>query len=34
MKWTDHLTQEWSYQFKGKTGKNIFHSSRVRQGAS
>src|SRR5947207_10959250 len=21
----DHLTQEWSYQFKGKTGKNIFH---------
>jgi hypothetical protein len=30
----DHLTQEWSYQFKGKTGKNIFHFTRVRQGAS
>src|ERR687888_1030623 len=26
----DHLTQEWSYQFKGKTGKNIFHFTRVR----
>jgi hypothetical protein len=30
----DHLTQEWSYQFKGKTGKNIFHFTRVRPGAS
>jgi hypothetical protein len=30
----DHLTQEWSYQFKGKTGKNIFHFARVRAGAS
>jgi hypothetical protein len=30
----DHLTQEWSYQFKGKTGKNIFHFTRVRQAAS
>ena len=30
----DHLTQEWSYQFKGKTGKNIFHFTRVRLGAS
>jgi hypothetical protein len=30
----DHLTQEWSYQFKGQTGKNIFHFTRVRQGAS
>jgi hypothetical protein len=30
----DHLTQEWSYQFKGKTGKNIFHFTRVRQGPS
>jgi hypothetical protein len=29
----DHLTQEWSYQSKGKTGKNIFHFTRVRQGA-
>jgi hypothetical protein len=29
----DHLTQEWSYQFKGKTGKNIFHFARVLQGA-
>jgi hypothetical protein len=27
----DHLTQEWSYQHKGKTGKNIFHFTRVRQ---
>lgn len=30
----DHLTQEWSYQFKGKTGKNIFHFARVRPGAT
>jgi len=30
----DHLTQEWSYQFKGKTGKNIFHFTRVRPGAT
>jgi hypothetical protein len=30
----DHLTQEWSYQFNGKTGKNIFHFTRVRPGAS
>jgi len=30
----DHLTQEWSYQHKGKTGKNIFHFTRVRPGAS
>ncbi len=30
----DHLTQEWSYQFKGKTGKNIFRFTRVRQGTS
>jgi hypothetical protein len=30
----DHLTQEWSYQSKGKTGKNIFRFTRVRQGAS
>jgi hypothetical protein len=29
----DHLTQEWSYQHKGKTGKNIFHFMRVRQAA-
>jgi hypothetical protein len=29
----DHLTQEWSYQSKGKSGKNIFHFMRVRQGA-
>ena len=28
----DHLTQDWSYQFKGKAGKNIFHFTRVRQG--
>jgi hypothetical protein len=30
----DHLTQEWSYQFKGKTGKNIFHFTRVRPEAT
>jgi hypothetical protein len=30
----DHLTQEWTYQFKGTTGKNIFRFTRVRQGAS
>ena len=30
----DHLTQEWSYQFKDKTGKNVFHFTRVRPGAS
>jgi hypothetical protein len=29
----DHLTQEWSYQHKGKAGKNIFHFTRVRQEA-
>ena len=29
----DHLTQEWSFQFKGETGKNIFHFTRVRPGA-
>jgi hypothetical protein len=29
----DHLTQEWSYQHKGKTGKNIFHFTRVRRAA-
>ena len=26
----DHLTQEWSYQHRGKIGKNIFHFTRVR----
>src|SRR5437667_12378406 len=30
----EHLTQEWSYQHKGKTGKNIFRFTRVRQAAS
>ena len=30
----DHLTQEWSYEFKGKAGKNTFHFTRVRQGTS
>jgi hypothetical protein len=30
----DHLTQEWSYEYKGKTGKNIFRFTRVRQRAS
>lgn len=26
----DHLTQEWLYNAKGKTGKNVFHFTRVR----
>src|SRR5436189_502156 len=30
----DHLTQEWSYQFNGKTGKTVFHFTRVRPGAT
>jgi hypothetical protein len=30
----DHLTQEWTYQFKGKPGKNTFRFTRVRQAAS
>src|SRR5207247_2178555 len=30
----DRLTQEWAYQHKGKTGKNIFRFTRVRQAAS
>src|SRR6266513_2187722 len=30
----DHLTQEWSYQHKGKTGKNIFRFTRVTQAAN
>jgi hypothetical protein len=30
----DHLTQEWTYESKGKTGKNIFHFTRVRPEAS
>jgi len=25
----DHLTQEWAYQFKGKSGKNVFHFTRT-----
>src|ERR1044071_2176950 len=25
----DHLTQEWSYQFKGKNGTNTFHFTRM-----
>jgi hypothetical protein len=28
----NHLTQEWSYQSRGKTGKNTFHFTRVRPG--
>src|SRR5205807_5648450 len=27
----NHLTQEWTYQSKGKTGKTIFRYTRVRQ---
>src|SRR5437773_3212580 len=30
----DHLTQEWSYQFKGKTGEDTFYFTRVRPGAT
>src|SRR5256886_10036293 len=30
----DHLTQEWSYQFKGKTGEDTFHFARVQPGAT
>ena len=30
----DHLTQEWSYDAKGKSGKNVFHFTRVRPRAS
>jgi hypothetical protein len=30
----DHLTQEWSYQSSSKTGKNIFHFTRVRPGTT
>src|SRR5213596_974392 len=30
----DHLTQEWTYQSKGKTGKTVFRYTRVRQGTS
>jgi hypothetical protein len=30
----DHLTQEWTYQFKARSGKNVFHFTRVRPGAS
>jgi hypothetical protein len=29
----DHLTQEWSYDAEGKSGKNVFHFTRVAQGA-
>ncbi len=31
---SDHLTQEWTYQSKGKTGKTVFRYTRVRQGPS
>ena len=27
----DHLTQEWTYQSKGKTGKNVFRYTRATQ---
>jgi hypothetical protein len=30
----DHLTQEWSYDDKRKTGKNIFRFTRIRPGAA
>jgi hypothetical protein len=30
----DHLTQEWTYQSKGKTGKRTFRYTRVQPGAS
>src|SRR5256886_9526096 len=31
---SDHLTQEWTYQSKGKSGKTVFRYTRVRQGPS
>src|SRR5437899_12830385 len=31
---SDHLTQEWTYQSKGKTRKTVFRYTRVRQGTS
>jgi hypothetical protein len=30
----NHLTQEWLYESKGKTGKNVFHFTRVAEGAT
>ena len=30
----DHLTQEWTYQSKGKSGKTVFRYTRVRQGTT
>ncbi len=30
----NHLIQEWLYKAKGKTGKNVFHFTRVGQGAT
>ena len=30
----NHLTQEWTYEAKGKSGKSVFRFTRVRQGAS
>jgi hypothetical protein len=30
---SDHLRQEWTYESKGKSGKTIFHYTRIRQGA-
>src|SRR5881396_4268133 len=30
----EHLTQEWTFQSKGKTGKTVFRYTRVRQGPS
>jgi hypothetical protein len=30
----NHLTQEWLYDAKGKSGKNVFHFTRVRPGGS
>lgn len=27
---SDHLTQEWTYQYKGDTGRNVFHFTRAR----
>jgi hypothetical protein len=30
----DHLTQEWLYESKRKTGKNVFHFTRVGKGAT
>jgi hypothetical protein len=31
---SDHLTQEWTYESKGKTGKTVFRYTRAREGGT